>query len=158
MTEYPTAEATEPRRDRPTDPAHADDAHHQTAELSSSLDTPVTGANPPVTDREVTEGTEHQRQSMISDRRGVGSGAVGHHDAQGSGCRQVDGVDSHAIAREDAQVGRSVQMGRRDRAGARDPADSLSEHRGEPGQSMLMITKGHGESRCPQLCDEIELT
>ena len=158
VTEHPTAEATKPRRDRPTDPAHPDDAHHQIAELSSSLDAPVTGADPPVTDREVTERTEHQSQSMISDRRGVGSRAVGHHDAQRCCCRQVDGVDPHPIARDDAQVRRSVQMGSRDRTSARDPADSLSEHRGEPRQFMLMIAKGHGKSRCPQLCDEIELS
>jgi hypothetical protein len=49
-------------------------------------------------------------------------------------------------------------MGSRNRTGARDPADSLSERRDEPGQFMLMITKGHGMSRCPQLCDEIEFS
>ena len=95
------------------DAAQSDDAQGLAAKLAAlqRLLFPLAGMHGGVGPRELTRQGQHESERVLGDRYGIAAGRVHHHDAALGGGVEIDVVDAHAGASDDAQLGRLVHHG-----------------------------------------------
>ncbi len=72
---------------------------------------PLAGVHGGVGPCELTRHGQHEREGVLSNRHGVAAGSVHDHDAALGGSVEIDVVDAHPGASDDAQLGRLVHHG-----------------------------------------------
>ena len=138
------AEGQSAARDFDADAAESDDAERLAAKLGAlqRLLLPLAGLHGGVSAHQDERASrQHESEGVLGDGNSIAAGRIHHHDAALGGGVEIDVVDAHAGAPDDAQLGSLVHHGRVDE-GRRANHDGIGI--GQFAGERLFVGRNHG--------------